>query len=349
MTFRSETGKLHDTQFFFHEYFCPEEVAERFSKQYADTGFMIQCFEEVKKEVGEIPEFLSPLFTGYNDAICAFTVFFVRQVDYAQDDIDSFILKTVTKSDALYRELMTVLFPKYPPEKLNELHPAVSPTSYIEAVDSLDFPGEVKYRISMLIGNFNYAVSLLPTLLKKVYLAVSALHKKYEKELSEKVRIIESEDSKRLLSEAYRYDFENSDKTILSVSLLNQFFTFNYRASLPYITLVGYEFEETIRRDNDLPPMTAEEFAVACGNELRLSILKTISENGELTGSQIARNMGYPLTTLFRHLELLRDKKLICVSRRDGLQLYYKLNVPLFQKMQSGVADALNKLIGTKE
>ena len=62
--------------------------------------------------------------------------------------------------------------------------PTITPGSYLESLENLDVPVEFKFQLSLLLGNFNYAMSVLANLMKKVYLLVDQLHNQYAREIS---------------------------------------------------------------------------------------------------------------------------------------------------------------------
>ncbi len=350
MIYSSNIGKIYDTIFFFVEYFNKDEIDKNYTKVFEDTSFMIECFNEIESEAPEIPDILYPLFYNRNGIASPVSSFFSAQIDFINDDIDSFTTKMMTNMDLIYRQTVEVIFGRHLKSENKDMIPAITPGNYIEALNSLDVPLEFKYQISLLFGNFNYAISVLAGLMKKIYSLVSDLHINHYQEIEKVFRKIQSETNIEFYSNAIKYDSQAVDDTIVSITLLNQYIVYGPRTMNEKVFLMfGYRHEEWIMENSSVDFIDTNQFIVVCGNEFRLKILKIIAENDELTSSQIARIIGCPVTSMIRHIEVLNRYDIIYLSKREGLQMFYKINIKLFKKMKNRVIELFDDIINSNE
>ena len=82
--------------------------------------------------------------------------------------------------------------------------------------------------------------------------------------------------------------------------------------------------------------------------EEMMNIIKALNKRGELTASQLSQTLGCPVTTTIRHIDYLRNNNLIFMSRREGLQIFYKLNLKLFRKMKGELDSLLDDILSKR-
>lgn len=338
MNLNQTAAKVYDTIFFFIEYFNPKEIENNFINAYDDASFMTSCYDQVKSEIGSIPNYMSPLFLYLNDASSPMSQFYSEHFDLDNDNIDSFIVKLITDSDKLKTKVYEQIFGNS------------ESGNYIDALETLDAPAEYKLRVSMLFGDFDHAIKVLTPILKQVYLSVDKLNKKYEREIMSRLEQIQSAANIRTYQNFLKYDDSRFDSTEISICLLNQYIVYYADNSKKFFMMLGYKHEESIATQFDNAHIiSVEQFILCCGNELRLRIIKALCEHDELTTSQISQMLDCPVTTTIRHINQLREYNLIFISKRDGLQIFYKLNIKLFKKMQGQLNNLLDSITQGKE
>lgn len=331
-------AKIYDTIFFFIEYFNPKEIENNFINAYDDGSFMTSCYDQVKSEISSIPDYLSPLFLYLNGASSPMSQFYSEHFDPDNDNIDSFIVKLITDSDKLKTKVYEQIFGNS------------ESGNYIDALEVLDAPTEYKLRVSMLFGDFDHAIKVLTPILKQVYISVDKLNKKYEREIMSRFEQIQSAANIRTYQNFLKYDDSRFDSTEISICLLNQYIVYYADNSKKFFMMLGYKHEESIATQFDNAHIiSVEQFILCCGNELRLRIIKALCEHDELTTSQISQMLDCPVTTTIRHINQLREYNLIFISKRDGLQIFYKLNIKLFKKMQGQLNNLLDSITQGKE
>ena len=72
----------------------------------------------------------------------------------------------------------------------------------------------------------------------------------------------------------------------------------------------------------------------------RLEIIHCLMKGGEQNVTQIVEGTGHPHPNVSKHLRHLRDAKLVA-RRKEGLQVYYKLDDPLVEKLCKLVCESL--------
>ena len=76
--------------------------------------------------------------------------------------------------------------------------------------------------------------------------------------------------------------------------------------------LLTSEKRETVRGDD-----LERDFVKALGHPLRLRLLETIIENGEESPVRLARQLDQPLSTVSRHIRMLRDLGFVELTRTE--------------------------------
>ena len=330
-------AKIYDTIFFFIEYFYPKEIEKGFINVYESTDFMISCYDQVKSDIESIPSYLSPLFL-YNGDSSPMSNFHSENYDPDGDNIDSFIIKLITNSDKLKAKVREQVFG------------SSESGNYIDALEKLDVPLEQKLQISMLFGDFDHAIKVLTPILKQVYLSVEKLNQKYEREILSRFGQIQSDTNIRAYENFLKYDKSRFDSTEISICLLNQYIVYYADNSKKFFMMLGYRHEESIdKQSDDIDSISTEQFILCCGNELRLKIIRALCEHEELTASQLAQILDCPVTTMIRHINMLGSNNLIFLSKREGLQIFYKLNLKLFKIMRERINNLFNAILQRKD
>ena len=338
MNLNQTAAKVYDTIFFFIEYFNPKEIENNFINAYDDASFMTSCYDQVKSEIGSIPNYMSPLFLYLNDASSPMSQFYSEHFDLDNENIDSFIVKLITDSDKLKTKVYEQIFGNS------------ESGNYIDALETLDAPAEYKLRVSMLFGDFDHAIKVLTPILKQVYLSVDKLNKKYEREIMSRFEQIQSAANIRTYQNFLKYDDSRFDSTEISICLLNQYIVYSEDKGKEFLMMLGYKHEESIeKQSDDIDSISTEQFILCCSNELRLKIIRALCEHEELTASQLAQILDCPVTTMIRHINMLGSNNLIFLSKRDGLQIFYKLNLKLFKIMRERINNLFNAILQRKD
>ena len=349
MEFNPNVGKIYDSFFFFYEYYNSDVIERDFYNKYDDHEFMMDCYSQIKESITP-PEFLRPLFYCDKSSSTIISEFFAEEIDFSTDTIDSFCDKLLRSVDMLYQRTLDRIFSDYQKDKTKAIYPSVAPAGYLEAINNLKMDAELKLQVSLLIGNFSYAISAFTGLLKNTYSHVDLLHRKYQPEIDEEFEQIQSESNKKLYKDEFKCSIERYDKTIVSISLLNQFILMDSIKEEESINLLlGIRHEMALDSTRTFRTLTLTQFLVACGNDFRLKILYAISEAGEMTLSQLSKLLKTPPTTLLRHVEALLNVRIIYIHRRDGLQIFYKVNSKAFLYMTPHIESFMKTMSNIKE
>ena len=349
MEFNPNIGKIYDSVFFFYEYYNSDVIERDFYNKYDDHEFMMRCYSQIKESITP-PEFLRPLFYCDKSSSTIISEFFAEEIDFSTDTIDSFCDKLLRSVDILYQRTLDRIFSDYQKDKTKAIYPSVAPAGYLEAINNLKMDAELKLQVSLLIGNFSYAISAFTGLLKNTYMHVDLLHRKYQKEIDEEFVQIQSEPNRKLYEDEFKYSTEKYDDALVSVSLLNQFLVWDLGKEEESINLLlGIRHEMALDSTRTFQTLTLTQFLVACGNDFRVKILYAISEAGEMTLSQLSKLLKTPPTTLLRHIEALLNVRIIYIHRRDGLQIFYKVNSKAFLYMTPHIESFMKTMSNIKE
>lgn len=331
MTYIPEIGMIYDSIFFLIVHFNPQEIENNYTKQYRNSGFTRNCYQSIADQITYIPEFLLPFFTIKDGLSSPLSMFFSEEIDYQNDTIDSFIVKITTKSERLHQMTYQCIFDKASNENVS-----ISSAEFIKDLSKLNATTEYKLNLSILFGNFSFVTAELAKILKKTYLCVKNLHKKYEKEIYTKIGQIENEATSHLYQKLLKVESQELFSSTISICLLNQHLVLgSYSEINGLFILLGYLFDQSFAEQFDATDIPVDEFIVSCGNEIRLKIIDMIAKHGELTTTQLAKQLDIPVTTVIRHINMLNNSKIIYIHKRDGLQIFYKLNIDLFKRMQT--------------
>lgn len=325
-----EIGKIYDTIFFGIEYFNEDAVKKAITNNFTDSSFMDECYRDVKEKIFALPPILAPIFLYHDQTPTAITAFFDEQINFETDTIDTFLKKITSKSGILYSKIIESVFKNNQNLDNKIIAPIIAPDAYVEALSESNYSENFKLQVSLLFGNFNYAISVLTQKLQEIYVQVDMLHQKYADSLSVETQQIQSERNLQLYKQLYSIDIASyHDNAFASISLLNQYISKIISKDNNIELLFGFKHEEDLNRYFDEQNIDLRQLLIAVGNDTRLSILQTLMEKEELTASSIAKIIEIPTTTVLRHVEILYNCGAIYISKRSGLQIFYRINFNL--------------------
>lgn len=348
MVLNTEVGKIYDSIYFCIEYFNKSEIEKPIQSFYSDTKFMFDCYDEIHSQIRSLPPILQPFFFYRDQIPTVISCFFTKNIDFHATTLDDFIVSIQNNVQMLYQETIQSIFRSFEKVDSQFFLPSVAPAAYVDAINQLDLPLEYKLQISLLLGNFSFGISQLIDSLKLVYNCVDLLHQKYSGKLSQEFANIQNNNKAKLYHQFSKLD-ESIYLDVVSISLLNQYIVYQ-RISGDHVSfLLGFNHEDSLSENLSDSQTSAENFLIACGNETRIAILHALIENRELTTSQISKMLDCPVTTLIKHIEVFRSNNIISISRRSGLQIFYKLNLSYFKQTHINLEKFFQKILNQKE
>ncbi len=344
----TEVGKIYDSIYFCIEYFNKSEIEKPVQSIYFNTKFMFDCYDEIHLQIRSLPPILEPFFYYRDQIPTVVSCFFTKNIDFHTTTFNDFIITIQNNVHELYQETIQSIF--RPLEKVDSqiFLPSVAPAAYVNAINQLDLPLEYKLQISLLLGNFNFGVSQLIDTLKFVFRCVDSLHRKYSGKLSQEYANILNNNKVGLYHQFAKFDESVKVETV-SISLLNQYIIYYKKQGNQASFLVGLNHSDSLSENLTDEQTSAENFLITCGNETRIAIIRSLTQNCELTTSQISKMMGCPVTTLIKHIEVLHSNNVIHISRRSGLQIFYKLNHSYFKQTRTNMEKMFHKILTQKE
>ena len=326
MLYFSDSGKIYDTLFFLIEYFNDNLLTRKYKPNFPDLTSMEKYYETVKKDIGEIPELLGPFFYVTLEYPSILSEFFFSNLDLSKDDFGCFINKIMCSKDFLRRKLLGFF------ENYSDIsHEICSSTP-------LTFKN-----VALLFDGFDFVVELLCDILKKTYLVIDELYIDNSNVVEEAFSRCQSSSNIRLFSECFHISEECFGEATITFSLMNQYISFIENTNCLRM-LVGIRCEDSLISNCDALFSTADNFLITCSGEVRVKILRSLVDNRELTASQIAKHLNCPPTTLIRPISILLENKIIYVSKRSGIQIFYRLNVKNLRKIHKSLNDMFSKI-----
>lgn len=107
----------------------------------------------------------------------------------------------------------------------------------------------------------------------------------------------------------------------------------------PYDVFTGLSMLDPI--PDEVLELIAARFRML-GDATRLAILRTLMMQGELNVGRIAEETGRGQANVSKHLKLLAEAGLIA-RRKEGLQVFYRLDDPVIEKVCRLVCDSVLK------
>lgn len=334
MKFNSEMGKIYDSIFFFYDYYSDSKTLKECTHDYGDTEFMAHCLNQIRNDI-KPPEILRPLFKTVRIQINPITTFFSNHFNFVKDDFESFVIKLSNNTDKIFQMIIDNIFEGY--QKMNsvKISPSENPEEYLQALQNLNADADFKLQLSLFISNFDYAMSVFIDLFKRVYHYVSALHDKYQREITAEYERVQNDDIAKLYENFIEADIFSAPVTEITICILNQYIVYTSKPDLDSLCLmIGVRSTQIIEDEKKFSSISINNFLIACGNETRFNALQSIADYGELTLSQLAKLQNVSPATMLRHIEVLLGYHLIQVSRRDGLQIFYKINAQMFRSIK---------------
>ena len=343
MRYDSDFGKTYDAAFFLTDCFFADFTEKNILSVYEDTDFMKKCLSFLRERIHDIPDILEPFAAVNSSDLSPVTEFLETERTNRSDRIDINTFKKLLAED---RDLFFDVFVKniFGSDE-NAAGIKGDAERYIKAMDGLNKPAEFKLKLAYILNDFGYAVSVLCDCLGEIYKAVDELHSSCEKEILYAFEQIQSDLNKDVYSRELSFRPENSAKTVVSISLVNQFAVFNCFNGKKSVMLLGYKHMECFWNNGSSDKVDARRFIVTAGNETRIEIIDLIAEHGEITISTLAKIMNIPITTVGRHVSGLRNDNIIYISKRDGLQLFYSINTAFFRRLKVSLGEYADKTV----
>lgn len=341
MKYSKNPAMIYDSIFYLGTFYNKDRDSAN-SKSSEPSDLSAKLSASIKKEP---PALLAPLFRYTNSGMSALSFFFSQNIDCENETFDSFIEKLRLRSDIFYRNALDHIFGEYENSSGNKVVPTISPSGYFAAIDELDASPEFKLQTALLFGNFAYSVEMLIETLRTVYAGVEKFYNEYSDILAKKYDSICADESLELLAEKIKYDRSRSDSTIVSVTLLNQSLVYADEISDNVFLMLGLRYEDFFADSAYEGDAGLADFIIACGSEIRMKMLQGLAKKKEMTLSEFAKYVGSQPTTVIRNLRMLEDNGILCVSRREAQQIFYKINVELLKRVRISFDRFVDELI----
>lgn len=334
MNFSPEMGKIYDTIFFLIEYYNKDFIEQSFKGKFSDVSMMEAYFQEVKAKVEMAPVYLAPFFYSTSDHPSIMSNMFIKYFCEIDGELHNLLEIIRNERETLRTDVLSLFIDD------ND--------AYNELIQSLSISAD---QVAFLFGRFDQVIDEMCDSLETVYQAVDNLHAVHRDNIEATFKQNSADTNKLLLNEYMKLSQDEIENATITYSLLNQYlaFVFSARVNGPVTLLLGIKYDEKAVIDFDSSLTSADHFLTVCSGELRVKMLHALIDHEELTASQMAKLIGCPPTTLIRPISILQENKIIYISRKSGLQIFYRLNIPLFRKIHRSFNTMLEKIIDTED
>lgn len=317
-------GMIYDTLFSCTFYYSKTEIRQALGSRY---NIIDELFKKFNPSFPNLPDILGPYFLYNDKRTSAIINFFDEQIDFKTDNIDIFCKKIIAKSDVLYTKIVENFF-LTDSISSRPILPNIAPESFIRALIKSDYSSEIKLQLALLFGNFNYSLMLLVENIQRVYGIIELLHKNNEAAIIDYYLSVNEGKYSRLYESIFSIQVDNLP-TYIALSYLNPFIVHFIHKDGIQEAIIGMKHEETLQLMITKSEVDLRMVLTALGNDTRLSILNSLQKHEEMTCADIARDISQPTTTVLRHVEVLFQRGLIYISKKSGLQVFYKINYSL--------------------
>lgn len=332
MNFSPEMGKIYDTMFFFIEYYNKDFIEKNFKGKFSDISTMEAYFQEVKDKVEIAPVYLAPFFylTSYHPSILS--NLFIKHFSEINGELTNLLEIIRNEREVLHTDVLSLFLDNN--NTCNEL------------IQSLSISAD---QIAFLFGRFDQVIDEMCNFLETVYQAVDNLHTSHKNNIEAVFEQNSADTNKLLLNEYMELSQDDINNATVTYSILNQYLLFGATCNGSVTLLLGTKYDEKAAIEFDNSLSSADNFLTVCSGELRVKMLHALIDHKELTATQMAKLIDCPPTTLIRPISILQDNKIIYISRRSGLQIFYRLNIPLFKKIYRSLSAMFEKIIDTED
>lgn len=344
MIYNENVAMLYDVIFYLVTFYNKNSTYSSLEES-SERGKTCKILEKVADSVKIPPQILSPLFICEDGSMSVMSLFFSQNVSYVNDTFSSFIEKLRKHSDILYQNAIERIFGGYEDFSGNKVVPTISPSGYIAAIDYIDGSLEFKLQVALLFGNFMYAMEILIETLSSVYTEIAKLYDEYSEILAKEYDSICTDESLDFLESKIKYDKSRTNSTIVSVTLLNRYLVYMDETDNMEFLMLGLNYKEFFSNSLYESDSGIANFIIACGSEIRMRMLQGLIEKKEMTLSEFAKYVGSQPTTVIRNLRILEDNGVLCVSRREAQQIFYKINIDLLKRVKNSFNRFVDDLI----
>ena len=203
-----------------------------------------------------------------------------------------------------------------------------------------------------LFINFDKITDELIVYFHKIHYYMVQMHKANRKQIKECLLFIESFDNINFLSRIWKLDAEQVNRANVSICFINQTLCFcncsNKKRDVSEknvsdFTMFGIYYQNNTEVTTDLYNTSVATFSFALGSDKRYKIVELITESGgNITESEIAKNINIKITSIRRHCKILIDNSIIFAEILGDEDIVYSLNTEYFNSLYPKIKEFFN-------
>lgn len=325
VVYLKEPGYIQDLYFAFILYYNKTVITEKFvlkDKAAADTKF----YKEAIQRFEPFDDDLLPFFHLKDDSFCFMSVEYFRDMDYLDEFFFNTVLKKLDDKKSVVIKMMSLYLGIY--EEFEQYHMQ----DIGRLIKGLPYSDAVKYSLALFFMNPEYYIDKLVADLKqkeKILKQYYIEHADYifktqaEVDIDDLIRELNQSSSKRTLPDSQTY---------YSINLINKYHISYMDKNNGLFFLLGTDFKGQLESwINFKEPPNMILWGKVYSERNRITILKMLKKNGELCTSDIAERINLSPTSVYYHLEMMFDARMLN-SRNEGRTIYYSINKEYFRR-----------------
>ena len=345
MQINRQLGIIYDSIFYSVICFSKENVRSVAKEYMLNENDIFESYYEFKNKYElEPPESLYPFFYFNGRIFSVLQEYFYKNFDFFNGTVQSFI-----QTDKSKIKNFTLHYLLKPFEKEINFGAVIrgddeNTTKALALLTSAH--NDNPMQIHNLFYNFDALFDELIKWLRESIHMITLFRNKNKSLIESSVNeFLESEKAKFLAKGWYPNKKINLSKQTFAVSLFNSGIIYHYPLIDNKLALIignyccntSYLFEE-------YQHITKKSFAKILDNEIINKIID-ILYTGEKTITQLSVALGYSRTTIDKFVRLLYDELVIRKSRKNGNEVYYKINDAYFISAKMAINDYVDKII----
>ena len=323
MKYDSRMGIAYDTIFYGVLYFNFDRLKGNYQKYPDISDEDFHLFYQLKEQISAPPPELYPFF--YSDVLKPSFIsnHFFYHFRFGQEDFAAFLARIETDSS-----FMQALI-EYYLGQLDEA-PTLENKKIVQKILQLDLDPLIIIQMLKCLADIEAIKHTLLSFLEKSFSAVKELHEQNKARIQKYSKVFQTDIFLKGLSSMGPFQCTESKKDRFSICLLNVIVILQkgtHETGRKFI--FGYKTPHQIENKNAYFKISPIELCEALGNPIKSSILMQLQKK-ELTATQLSEILIFSRQTVNRHLLWLFCNWLIIISKRNGPEIYYKINPKFF-------------------
>ena len=328
MKFDDRMGMAYDTIFFGDLSYNFEYIKNNLQKSYGLDENDFYYYYQLKDIMPEPPPELYPLYYKHRSKYSFMLGYYYSNFKFGIQDFSEFLNELLDNSKSFQQAIIQHYFD----DALNEdIFNKSSIKLLVQKLLHLDLEHDVILALINIVVNFDSVKKTIKKYLIMIYTEIQKLHCKEKAHIDRTLKIYMEKDILHNFNTIETFDYEKtSPRDKISISLLNVLIVLqkgDFKSGYKFV--LGWRSHEYIDIRQNYYKVTPQVICSALGDPTKITILKYLNQN-EFTCTQLSDMIHMARQTVIRHVNWLLDNLFIKVSRKNGMEIYYRVNNDFF-------------------